>query len=65
MAIIEILVGVVVFLFGLVYYSEEIVHIYEFASDTYKRPWFTLSLLLVVVLGAIGAIGGILLWNHE
>ena len=55
-----ILVGVVAFLLGLVYYSEEIVHIYELAST--RPSWSTLSLLLVVVLGAIG---GILLWNHE
>jgi len=60
MAILEILVGVVAFLLGLVYYSEEIVLIYELAST--RPSWSTLSLLLVVVLGAIG---GFLLWNHE
>jgi len=53
-------VGVVCFVLGLVYYSEEIVHIYELAST--RPSWSTLSLLLVVVLGAIGAI---LWWNHE
>jgi len=56
----ELLVGVVCFVLGLVYYSEEIVHIYELAST--RPSWSTLSLLLVVVLGAIGAI---LWWNHE
>ena len=62
MEILEILVGVVVFLLGLVYYSHELADGYKMFTT---RPWFTLSLLLVVVLGAIGAIGGILLWNHE
>jgi len=56
MEILEILVGVVMFFLGLVYYSEDLADGYKLFT---KRPWYSLSLLLVIVLGPSGPSGDI------